>query len=320
MSRLYSKNPIEIDLMACSSAGDVLSSYVAEVSETAWSNWSIEDKFTFKLVFIAICHNINWNYLQNTLAEKFIEDPFRLSTNFLEKVNATTFKKWLSNYDKPDRIRAKERAALIRDIGFVLNNKFSGKAFNIYLRSDGTLYGSRGLHSLLNEFKAYSSDPLRKKANVLIHDLMRENIVSFPDIDLIEPAVEYHIMRLYERTGRVYSRKEELRAALTEGEPLTPWFIKVVRQKVAEALSYTAGVAKKTVPDVNYIEWQIARIICKANIPNCIAEKDSSNELPEDIRRIFRGSCPYIKFCYAFAHPEDLELREPIPRKNKSHY
>jgi hypothetical protein len=320
MSNIYSKDPIKVDLIACASAGNVLSSYVAIIEDSTWSNWSIKDKFTFKLIFISICHSINWDFLQNTLAEEFSKNPERLSANYLEKFNASILAKWLSEYEKPERIRAKERAELIRNIGQVVNDKFDGDVYNIYSLSDGTLYGKNGLHKNLSEFKAYGSDPLKKKANVLTHDLIRENILSFPDIDKIEPAIEYHIMRVYERTGRVFAKKSRLHMALKEGESLRPWFVETIREKVSEALSYTAGVAKQSVPDINYVEWQIARNICKQDNPNCIHSDVAPKELPEDVKRIFSVSCPYIDFCYSYSHPDNLDLKEPIPEQKKSHY
>lgn len=317
---LYIKDPIKVDLIACSSAGRALSSYKAIIEDSIWTDWNTRDKFVFKLIFISICHSINWDYLQGTLARKFSKDKSMLSADFLAKFNATRLSKWLSDYEQPERIRAKERAELIRNIGQVVNEKYEGDIFNIYAKCDGTLYGENGLHANLLELKAYGSDPLKKKANVLTHDVIRENIITFPDLDKVKPAIEYHIMRVYERTGRVFARGKVLHTALMDGKPLPEWFVKNIRENVSEALRYTAGTANLTVPDVNYVEWQIARNICKQVKPNCISDNASSAGLPEDVRNIFSGKCPYIDFCDSYLHPEKLKLKEPIPSKKKSHY
>lgn len=320
MTDIYTPNPFIVDRFLCLSAGKVLSLYEPMVETSQWSDWDVESKFGLKFVFIAICHAINWDFLQDTLASRFQEDPDRLSAEFLMKVDARLIKKWLSDYPKPERIRASERAALIRDLGRNLNERFDGKPYNIILEANGRLTGETGLLELLNVFRAYSEDPVKKKSNVLAHDLIRERIVSFKDTDRIKPAVEYHIMRLYERTGRVVPRTPELQEALCQGTQFRPWFVKYMRNTVAEALSYTSAAAKLTVPDVNYVEWQIARSICLSEEPRCLRFKKAPDNLPQDIKRIFKGSCPYVDFCMAYSDPRLLKLREPKPLNTKAFY
>ncbi len=209
---------------------------------------------------------------------------------------------------------------MLRDIGKGLIEHFAGNAYNIVREANGHLFGSQGLDALLNRFKAYSEDPLRKKANILTHELIKERISNFHDIDKIQPAIEYHILRLYERTGRVVARSEELQKTLLLGKPLTDWFVKNLRECVSEALLYTSGVSRISVPDVNYVEWQIARHICLTNQPRCIKHRTAPKELPGDIKNIFQGSCPYTGFCVAYSNHTFLKLKEPIPRRTKSFY
>jgi hypothetical protein len=321
MSNLYKKDPINIDHIKCVEAGKVLSSYQPLVEKHIWSDWDLEAVLTFKLVFISICHDFNWDFLQNTLATIFNSDKDKLRPSYLSQITSATLTKWLSSYDKPERIRAAERSKLIRSIGDGLLNHFDGSAMNLLNKSDGTLMGNEGFYSLLDKLSPFQADPLRKKANVLIHDLARERVVDFPDIDKINPAIEYHVMRLYERTGRIFARNKELQNALINGDLLTDWFVKEIRTVASDALIYTAHTAGKTVPDVNYVEWQIARNICKQKDPNCIKPGASQDGLPEDVSDIFEGSCPYIDFCFAYNEDnESLKIMEPIPAKKKSFY
>jgi len=311
MNDLYLKVPFDVDEFACLSAGKILSTYEPMLEESLWSDWERERKFAFKLVFISICHDINWDFLQNMLAQRFTEDPNQLSADFLSKINAPTFKKWLSNYDKPERIRATERAALLRDLGQQLIMRFAGDPANIVAEANGFLFGKGGFYDLLDNFKAYREDPLRKKSNVLTHDLAKEQILSFQDTD--------KIMRLYVRTGRVVARTESLNKALRLGRPLTQWYIKTLRQMVSKALIQTAGIARKTIPDVNYVEWQIARNYCIAREPLCIKGIKPKN-LPLDIEQLCNGLCPYINSCVAYTNPQLLKLKEPSQRRSKSFY
>jgi len=321
MSNLYSKDPISIDYSKCIAAGSVLSRYQNVIESSVWSLWDKERVLTFKLVFIAICHDINWDFLQNTLANIFEKEPQKLQPSYLKGVNAATIKTWLSGYDKPERIRAAGRSKLLKNIGQILISDFDGSSINLVTKSRGVLFGPNGFYALLGSFTAYSEDPLRKKSNVLVHDLVRERLCDFSDIEEVDPAVEYHIMRLYERTGRILPKRKELHKALINGEPLTQWFVSAFRRSTSEALIYTARVANKTVPDVNYIEWQIARNVCTLYEPSCLYPHKTKDELPTDIQILFTGSCPYIDFCFAYnENRESLKLREPIPRNKKSFY
>jgi hypothetical protein len=226
---------------------------------------------------------------------------------------------WLSKYEKPERIRAFERAALLRDIGKQLIEIFGGVAVNLLAASHGKLFGPNGLHDLLNNFKAYREDPLRKKANVLSHELQKEKIATFDDDNKILPAVEYHIMRLYARTGRVSTRSDNLQMALILRRPLSPWFIKSFRGIVSEALILTSRYSKKNISDINYAEWQIGRNICIAKEPLCIRNIEPSN-LPKDIRILYEERCPYVTFCRAYANQDLIKIKEPLQKYKKSFY
>jgi hypothetical protein len=323
MSDLYVKDPFIVDRFACIAAGKMLSSYSPLTEKSLWSCWDPSKKFAFKLFLIAICHDINWDFLQGTLAKLVHENPALLSTDFLAQISASTVKKWLGKYHNQKRIRAAERSHLLRDLSQNLIDKFSGEPFMIVLESDGTLFGEKGLMQFLDEFEAYREDPLRKKANILVHDLIRERIMTFKDADRIRPAIEYHIMRLYERTGRVVprdSKKANIDKALKRGIPFTPYLLTAFREKVSEAMIFTADAALKSVPDINYVEWQIARSICIPQKPLCIPSESAPLYLPEDIRKLFSGSCPFISCCAAHSNPSLLKLKEPISRRLRSFY
>lgn len=320
MSKLYSKEPFKVDRLACTLAGKKLSKYQAVSEDSLWSDWPKEKQFFFKLIFIAICHEFNWDFLQNTLAKKISDDSTLLSVDFIKQIDARTINNWLSDYHKPERIRASERAALLRDLGSCIIERFNGNPYGVIEESNGCLGGSKGFYELLDTFCAYREDPLRKKSNVLVHDLVRENIATFKDSEKIRPAIEYHIMRLYTRTGRIVPQNKELDQALLQGKPLPRWFVDAERKAVEEAMDYTAGAARKLIPDINYVEWQIARAICIEGKPRCVKYKTAPRGLPVDIKRLFKGSCPYISFCASYLDKRLIKIKEPSPRKKKSFY
>ncbi len=320
MNSLYTKNPFKIDTFACYLAGKALSTYVPLNNNLPWASWDLYHKFTFKLTFISICHNINWDFLQKRMAQYFGDDLNRLTTKYLMKMNANLIKEILAGYQKPGRICAPKRAELIRNIGQILNDRFDGNSLNLVLEAAGVLQGDNGFYKLLDAFKAYNEDPLRKKSNILIHDLIREQILDFCDLENVRPAIEYHIIRLYERTGRVIPKTKEIHDALLHGIPFTPWLAKALREATSEALISTTKVSGKTIPDINYVEWQIARSFCIGSGPRCIRSNTIPKGFPEDVANICKTGCPFTVSCKAFRNKPLLKLKEPTLRQTKTFY
>jgi hypothetical protein len=88
--------------------------------------------------------------------------------------------------------------------------------------------------------------------------------------------------------------------------------VKLLRQAVSEALSLTAMYARMNIPEVNSLEWQIAREVCDRAHPHCTAGNTSLAErfgLESD-------RCPLTSFCRAFADKEWRRLREPDLKKS----
>src|SRR3546814_15988328 len=84
---------------------------------------------------------------------------------------------------------------------------------------------------------AYTGDPFDKKARVLAHDLHREGIMMFSDPENLKPAIEYHLIRLYLRSGRVIPASESVRRELI-GIQRSP------RPRAEERRVGTGGVSK----------------------------------------------------------------------------
>ena len=99
---------------------------------------------------------------------------------------------------------------LLRDLGATLVREFEGKVESLFLGAGRRLYGSDGFMERLDRFQAFQEDPLRKKSNVLVHEIVRDGIAKFNGSSAqIAPAIDYHIMRLYLRSGRVLPMHSE---------------------------------------------------------------------------------------------------------------
>jgi hypothetical protein len=148
-----------------------------------------------------------------------------------------------AGYHRPERIRSKERAALLRDVGSTIGHRFKGKPEKILEGTGRQLHGPDGFLRRMDYFQAFRDDPLRKKTNVLVHEIVRDRIADFKDSARIAPAVDYHIMRLYLRSGRVFPLHRETLDLLKQNSMPRPRLVKLLRQSVSEALSLTAMYA-----------------------------------------------------------------------------
>lgn len=292
-----------IDPMACAAAARSIVSYRPAPTLGVENN---SQTLLTKFVAAAICHQFNWDFLCQRLSANLPGSA--VAADYLAEVSAATVGRWLDGYARPERIRAAERAGLLRDLGRRLVQHYSGLVTNMMTAADGRLLGDEGLLSRLDAFQAFGADPLRKKRNVFVHDIVRERLVRFEDENAIEPAIDYHIMRLYLRSGRVYPRNPEVLSLLKERTPTRGRLVRMLRESVAEAVRTTAFYASLTIPDINYIEWQVGRSLCHADDPSCA---DATALDGTDLESVCAGACPYSSFCLARNDAGWRELREP---------
>jgi hypothetical protein len=304
-----------IDEFACVAMAQRISGYTRlrsldEICESEKSR-----QLALKIAVVSICHQFNWDLLNKTLTEQLVTKETADILDTLAKVTAPTLQNWFSQSGESDRLRAAERAEILRTVARTLQSDFEGDPMNLLRRSKFALRGEGGFLQLMDTFDIFREDPLRKKTNVLIHDMVRERIVRFQDEENIAPAIDYHLIRLYLRTGRVFALYDSLHTSLADGSPRPrPRMVRLLREKVAEAVLLTARFARLTVPDVNYIEWQLGRTICTRDGPKCLAGERVSN-LDAEIARLFTGVCPFANNCVAFRDPHWIKLKEPVFQK-----
>lgn len=307
--------PFRVDRTACFQAASTIRAYDASFVAVPWHHFSTGIQLLFKLLFISICHQINWDFLQNRLAERLlVHDEGNLLERCLQ-MTPSRMSNMIGDYPQAYRVRAPERASLIKDVAATLLTKFGGKAMRLYERSSGRIVGEGGFLSELDSFRAYQEDPLRKKSNILVQEVVREGILVFQDSDKVAPAIDYHIMRLYLRSGRVVPKERVVFQHLTSGSSQTRLrFVNLLREATVEALRDTAFYAGLTIPTVNYVEWQIGRSRCHRDEPNC-SQAWPAGETDVDVARLSPMSCPYSGFCLAFLDPKWRQLQEPTIRK-----
>jgi hypothetical protein len=299
-----------INQFACAHAAEAIRAYSPTIEQTAWGKLPSGAQLTFKLAVVAICHQMNWDSLQDRLAGHLLSSSETQMAESLATLRAPKLEEWLAGYHKPGRLRVRERAALLRNLGSQLKLEFGGKASELVGKAGRRINGESGFLAQLNRFNAFRVDPVRKKSNVLIQDIVRERIVTFDDEDKLQPAIDYHLMRLYLRSGRVVPCYDEVADAIKRHPRPRGRLITLLRTTVAEALKLTAFYAGLSVPNVNYLEWQIGRSVCARTKPFCLREARPT-DLDDDIAILFENQCPYIRFCPAYSDPEWRNLQEP---------
>lgn len=304
---LFSKELFKVDSIACMNHAEIISSYKRPIERFPWSSKSKADQLMFKVAFISVCHQFNWDFLQS----KLFEDLFKNNKNILdrlENLKASDIKEMLKEYPKQYRVRAKERASILRDVGKTIKTIFGNKQ-SFYQEISNTEFSDNSFHETMDCFSAFSEDPLRKKTNILSHELVKEKIINFSDEDKVKPAIDYHIMRVYLRTGRVVPTDRLIFRQLGKTPNPRGTLVRILRESVAKAEELTAFYAGVNIADLNYIEWQVARSVCTNKKPKC---EDSVIDLPEDVKQICSIGCPYSSCCTALNFDKTfIELEEP---------
>lgn len=300
LDRALSGIPFKVDLFRCHQAAQHLSQYHAASPVEPWTGESTETQVAFKTLFISICHQMNWDVLQEALAEWLLPNTYLRLDEFTD-APSSKIASLLSQYPRQERVRARERAAIFRETASALKALLAPGGALRGVLVDRKLAGPTGYYSAIATIPAYTGDPLEKKARVLAHDLHREGIIPFADPGNLRPAVEYHLIRLYLRSGRVFPTHDAVREELIgEKHATRTRLVTVLRQTVDQAMRQTAFYAGLDLATLNYVEWQLARTICVSELSeqwHPLCRSAPSERLPDDVRKIVGTACPFADGC-----------------------
>jgi hypothetical protein len=312
IDRALASNPFVVDQTQCYLAGITLRHYSASGAHTPWGDAPRDAQLAFKVFFVAICHQINWDFLQTRMFERFFSADESSMIAAASSATPAYVSHMLDGYHRPDRIRAAERARYLRETASALQ-ELKGLASVGCLVDRNRIFGPEGLMEKLQRIPAFSEDPLQKKANALAQELARERISQFSDECNIPPAIDYHLIRLYLRTGRVVAKSKDILPALTTGTTHRMRLVKLLRGAVSQGLVETAGHARLAVHELNYIEWQIARTRCEKDVINCDGPWPAT--LVDESISALSPTCPMRDSCIAYTSPEWRLLIEPDMKK-----
>jgi hypothetical protein len=262
----------------------------------------------FEFLVAAVCHATNWDRLRSVMSEVAMRDG--LSADVLSSLSFDGFVAAFGDAF-PDKMDLRKRHEMLTSVASdFVNSPVNGpESFGFF---DGAveLSGATGLYRKLDRFPVFAEDPQRKKSRILVQQLYRHRLVQFVDPENVSPATEYHLIRLYLRTERVV-HSEGLEFATEDSRAIDLRSITALRSAVEQAMRYTASGAEMPLPDVNEIEWQIARSFCVREAPRCAGPPRADKPVDEAILGIADGACPFINSCNGARIDKISRLSEP---------
>jgi hypothetical protein len=112
-----------------------------------------------------ICHQINWDFLRKTVLDYTIEYPDWIKPENMRKIRSQNISSLLAAYNKPERIRAEERAKMLRSLGQVLCN-FEYKYSDMFFDCNGEVRDKESIFAIFKSSMAFVNDPEEKKNTI----------------------------------------------------------------------------------------------------------------------------------------------------------
>lgn len=269
-------------------------------SETIVFDYSdINTTIACEAVCSAICHQMNWDYLRQAVYVKTLEHSDWLEPESLAVISENEISSLLSGYKKPERIRANERTAILRQIGGLA--KKHGSFAKMFLEDSGKVLSEIQIRQNLLECSAFSQDPEEKKLQLLLQKLS-----IYPQLSELaafcKPAVDYHLIRCFLRRGLISPKtKLSIDYVLSTEIQRRESTVGALRQLCGHLIQEISNYTGLSINSVNQIEWHIGRSICKEGEPDCYLK-----ELDSAWTRGKYNKCPFCETCCALNFNHDL--------------
>lgn len=249
----------------------------------------------------AISHNVNWDFLCENVIPKIYAETQGFELEKIAQLDSAKMEKIFAGYNKPHKIEAKRRSQMLRSLAEEIQNKGDNLFKDLlYIR---TLIGKGGFFDCVNDLSVFCEDPLKKKSNLLAHLIIRAKIVKITDEENLEPAIDYHIMRVYLRTGRIKISDKKTCDRLRENATYTLDEITELRQSVRCAMKLMCKQYSQSMATLSFVDWILGREYCDRMTPLC---------------KFGQKSCPVKSLCSSAGMPKEQILSEP--KSNHGYY
>jgi hypothetical protein len=269
---------------------------------SSFDGLSLEDIIGCEVICAAICHQINWDFLRHVVYEHTIQDCTWLSPINLSRITTTDVVKLIGSYNKPERIREKERCSLLRSVGKSLLS-LEYNYTDIFISKKSSIKNPDEILGVLNRIKAFSGDPEGKKSQLLL-----QNLSEYPELSALssycKPAIDYHIIREFLRRGLVQPKNQTGHDFIFNSDvKRQEQTIAALRKVCSEAFYDLKWITNCDLTTINTIEWWIGRSVCLKECPDCKLEQKSSQWLKPSFSKCpFYDSCHAIQFDSRFLH------------------
>lgn len=273
---------------------------------SSFPNLSLENVIGCEVVCAAICHQINWDFLRNAIYEMTMQDDTWLYPKKLSKITSAKVLQLLGNYNKPERIKEKERCSLLRSLGSSLST-LGYNYWDIFFSADLAIRNSDEILNVLNLSKAFSGDPEGKKTQLLL-----QNLSDYEELSMLstyrKPAIDYHIIREFLRRGLIKPINQKAYEFIFNPEVQRKEQTVAALRKVCSDVFYTLQwITSCDITTLNTIEWWIGRSVCLKECPDCELKEESSQWLKLNFEK-----CPFYESCHAIqADSRFLNIVEP---------
>lgn len=249
-----------------------------------------------EIISSAICHQINWDFLRESLRNYTANNKDWLSPQNLAAIKTDVVEKMLGQYHRRENVKADERARMIRLLGVWASEYKQIK--DVFLEEDGELKPFQEIRTTMLKCPVFSSDPEEKKLNLLFQKL--DVIPTLSGIgDYAKPAIDYHLLRLYLRRGLLYARTKYAYEFISNPDiERKEWTVAGIREHASALMSQISLYTGLTISAVNLIEWHVARSICDREHPDCGLCREEAQWL----RRGF-NKCPFHNTCASVNQP-----------------
>ena len=211
---------------------------VIPLEKIRFDKWDRSKLILAEIICAGICHQMNWDFLRDAIYKKTASNPEWLESCSLQSIEDGDVFNLLREYGKEERIRASERAAIIREIGRWASN--FNPIESVFLNSTYTLLPEETIKSNLLQCSAFSKDPEEKKLQLLLQKLSDYPLLSQLS-DYCHPAIDYHLIRMYFRRGLIFGRtkyaKEYLENPLPERKEETVAAVRHLCSDLVRSLS-----------------------------------------------------------------------------------
>ncbi len=258
------------------------------------SAWPPERQTAALCYLVAICNQLNWDFVLGPLALSLSAETGGLDANGVLELSDAAFRQAFNGYRRKDEgLQYKSRLTHLKQLAEFFRSTDCVRE----LWSTHRVASDDGALAYLSHWPVYQDDPLQKKANALLHELVRRRLIDVVDPENLEPAVDYHLLRFYLRTGRIVVTDRDLEERLIARTRVRIEVITELRRAVAEAMCYTAWLCSRALSDVNHAEWAFARRACRRDEVWCA-----------------RSECPIADMCPSSQRAVSAMLTEPTSR------